>query len=92
MQQQQQQPDEVSAIAVQLPMDGFHLYKRQLNAMADPVAAHARRGAHWTFDAEAFVGAVKQVGAGGQLQGARRLPIAWGRGAPHELRVVAPIY
>ena len=54
------------AIAVQLPMDGFHLYKRQLDAMADPVAAHARRGAHWTFDAAAFVGAVKQVGGGGK--------------------------
>ena len=58
----QQQPDGVSTIAVQLPMDGFHLYKRQLDEMADPVAAHARRGAHWTFNAEAFVGAVKQVG------------------------------
>lgn len=37
-------------IAVCVPMDGFHLYRRQLDAMEDPVEAHARRGAPWTFD------------------------------------------
>ncbi|KAJ7536686.1 hypothetical protein O6H91_12G077600 [Diphasiastrum complanatum] len=31
-------------------MDGFHLYRWQLDAMEDPAEAHARRGAPWTFD------------------------------------------
>ncbi|KAF6173444.1 hypothetical protein GIB67_027139 [Kingdonia uniflora] len=37
-------------IAVVLPMDGFHLYRHQLDAMENPEEAHARRGAPWTFD------------------------------------------
>jgi hypothetical protein len=32
-----------------------------LDAFDDPVAAHARRGAHWTFDAEGFVKLVERV-------------------------------
>ena len=31
--------------AALLPMDGFHLYRRQLDAMPDPAEAHRRRGA-----------------------------------------------
>ncbi|KAG6542237.1 hypothetical protein Mapa_016365 [Marchantia paleacea] len=37
-------------IAVAVPMDGFHLYRWQLDQMEDPTEAHARRGAPWTFD------------------------------------------
>ncbi|GAB2302239.1 hypothetical protein Dimus_036256 [Dionaea muscipula] len=37
-------------VAIVLPMDGFHLYRHQLDAMEDPKEAHARRGAPWTFD------------------------------------------
>ncbi|CAL1383147.1 unnamed protein product [Linum trigynum] len=36
-------------VAVVLPMDGFHLYRKQLDAMENPEEAHARRGAPWTF-------------------------------------------
>ncbi|XP_065861034.1 putative uridine kinase C227.14 [Euphorbia lathyris] len=36
-------------VAVVLPMDGFHLYRSQLDAMENPEEAHARRGAPWTF-------------------------------------------
>ncbi|KAL3647796.1 hypothetical protein CASFOL_008764 [Castilleja foliolosa] len=39
-------------IATVLPMDGFHLYRHQLDAMKDPKEAHARRGSPWTFDPE----------------------------------------
>lgn len=53
-------------VAVMLPMDGFHYYRRQLDAMPDPQEAHARRGAHWTFDARAFVDCVRRVRAEGQ--------------------------
>ncbi|KAH0469313.1 hypothetical protein IEQ34_002545 [Dendrobium chrysotoxum] len=38
------------SIAAVLPMDGFHLYRSQLDAMEDPEEAHARRGAPWTFN------------------------------------------
>ncbi|KAF3778398.1 putative uridine kinase [Nymphaea thermarum] len=41
---------EASNFATVVPMDGFHLYRSQLDAMEDPDEAHARRGAPWTFD------------------------------------------
>ena len=34
--------------AALLPMDGFHLYRRQLDALPDPAEAHRRRGARDT--------------------------------------------
>ena len=45
---------------------GFHYYRRQLDEMENPEEAHARRGAHWTFNATAFVQAIrilKETGA-----------------------------
>ncbi|KAL5206881.1 hypothetical protein ABZP36_035090 [Zizania latifolia] len=42
-------------IATMLPMDGFHLYRSQLDAMEDPKEAHARRGAPWTFNPSRFL-------------------------------------
>lgn len=36
-------------------MDGYHLTRAALSAMADPANAHARRGAAFTFDAPAFL-------------------------------------
>ena len=41
--------------AVVIPMDGYHLFRHQLNNLPDPADAHARRGAPFTFDAERFV-------------------------------------
>ncbi|MCA9084930.1 MAG: hypothetical protein KDA81_12785 [Planctomycetaceae bacterium] len=41
--------------SVVIPMDGYHYYRSQLNQMPDPVEAHRRRGAPFTFDAERFV-------------------------------------
>jgi len=48
-------------VAVVLPMDGFHFYRAELDAMPDPKAARARRGAPWTFDATKFVACVQQI-------------------------------
>ncbi|KAG2621985.1 ATP-dependent kinase-like protein notR' isoform X2 [Panicum virgatum] len=42
-------------IAAMLPMDSFHLYRAQLDAMEDPKEAHARRGAPWTFNPSLFL-------------------------------------
>ncbi|KAL5397841.1 hypothetical protein PMIN06_010754 [Paraphaeosphaeria minitans] len=44
-----------------LPMDGYHLSRRQLDALPDPVSAHARRGAEFTFDGESFLKLVKKL-------------------------------
>lgn len=50
---------------VTLPMDGFHFYRRELDAFADPAEAHARRGAPFTFDVGRFVDKLEEVrGAG----------------------------
>ena len=42
---------------------GFHFTRSQLvsGVAGDPGQAHARRGAHWTFDAEAFVRCVRAL-------------------------------
>ncbi|KAL2321006.1 hypothetical protein Fmac_029975 [Flemingia macrophylla] len=37
-------------VAIVVPMDGFHLYRSELDAMENPKEAHARRGAPWTFN------------------------------------------
>lgn len=42
-------------------MDGYHLSRAQLSAMPDPERAHARRGAEFTFDGDAFVSLVQQI-------------------------------
>lgn len=42
-------------------MDGYHLSRAQLDALPDPVNAHARRGAHFTFDGDAFLQLVKKL-------------------------------
>ena len=34
---------------------GYHYTRKQLDQFDDPDEAHARRGAHWTFDGAAFV-------------------------------------
>ena len=44
---------------------GFHLYRRQLDAMPDPALAHAKRGAHWTFDPARFVHHLQRLRQGG---------------------------
>lgn len=63
--------DEETDIAVVLPMDGFHLTRTQLSASVDPTPEEmfARRGAHWTFDGEAFVETVREVIAAGRDDG-----------------------
>ena len=48
-------------------MDGFHYYRHELDKFDDPVEAHARRGAAFTFDSQYFVDSVakaKDVGHG----------------------------
>ncbi|PWA62646.1 P-loop containing nucleoside triphosphate hydrolases superfamily protein [Artemisia annua] len=48
-------------IAVVLPMDGFHLYRHQLDSMENPKEAHARRGAPWTFNPDLFLKCLKTL-------------------------------
>lgn len=53
-------------VAVALPMDGFHHYRHELDAFDDPPAAHARRGAPFTFDGAKFVSKLSKVHALGE--------------------------
>jgi len=48
-------------IAGFVPMDGYHLSRAQLDAMPDPVRAHARRGAAFTFDGPSFLTLVQKI-------------------------------
>lgn len=48
-------------VATVLPMDGFHLYRSQLDAMEDPEEAHARRGAPWTYDPKRLFNCLKKL-------------------------------
>ena len=48
-------------VAAFIPMDGYHLTRAQLSAMPDPVNAHARRGAEFTFDGPGFLTLVKKL-------------------------------
>ncbi|XP_043693268.1 putative uridine kinase C227.14 [Telopea speciosissima] len=52
---------EVQPIATVLPMDGFHLYRHQLDAMENPEEAYARRGAPWTFDPARLLKCLKDL-------------------------------
>jgi pantothenate kinase len=50
-------------VAAFLPMDGYHLPRAALSAFPDPVTAHFRRGAEFTFDGAAFLALVKRLRA-----------------------------
>ncbi|GAV73435.1 PRK domain-containing protein/F-box-like domain-containing protein [Cephalotus follicularis] len=52
---------EPADVAIVLPMDGFHLYRSQLDAMEDPEEAHARRGAPWTFSPSLLLNCLKNL-------------------------------
>lgn len=47
--------------------EGFHYYRKELDEMEDPEEAHAKRGAHWTFNASEFVNAVRQLRNQGEI-------------------------
>lgn len=47
--------------AILVGLDGWHLTRAQLDAFPDPKLAHDRRGAHWTFDGEAYAEFVREL-------------------------------
>ncbi|KAH8101391.1 P-loop containing nucleoside triphosphate hydrolase protein [Cristinia sonorae] len=51
----------INDFAVLVGLDGWHLTRAQLDALPDPVEAHARRGAHWTFDGDGYVAFVRSL-------------------------------
>ncbi|OVA05342.1 Phosphoribulokinase/uridine kinase [Macleaya cordata] len=53
--------------AIVLPMDGFHLYRHQLDEMENPEEAHARRGAPWTFDPVQLLKCLKTLRSQGSV-------------------------
>ena len=65
---------------------GFHYYRAELDAgvAGDPAQAHARRGAHWTFDAPAFVACVRSLRAAGDGVAASKIARNGDGGEPHD--------
>ncbi len=47
--------------SIVVPMDGFHFTKSELDRFENPKEAHARRGAHWTFNSNAFVSKLRYL-------------------------------
>ena len=75
-------------VAVNVPMDGFHYFRRELDQMPNPAEAHARRGAHWTFDAAAYVTCLKNIKtSGGSEQFAPSFDHGTGDPVPHNVTV-----
>ncbi|MCR9199434.1 MAG: hypothetical protein NXI04_12375 [Planctomycetaceae bacterium] len=52
--------------SVIIPMDGYHLYRSELDALDHPAEAHARRGAPFTFNGRRFVEDLQNAKASGQ--------------------------
>ena len=48
-------------VAIVLGMDGFHYYRKELDAMPDPVESHRRRGAPFTFNVKKFKETVQRL-------------------------------
>ena len=48
-------------VATAVSLDGYHLSRSQLSNLADPIQAHARRGAAFTFNDKAFLTLVQQL-------------------------------
>ncbi|MCL7032148.1 hypothetical protein MKW94_018054 [Papaver nudicaule] len=53
--------------ATVLPMDGFHLFRHQLDKMENSEEAHARRGAPWTFDPELLLKCLRNLRSEGSV-------------------------
>lgn len=56
-------------------MDGYHLTRAQLSALPDPVTAHARRGAEFTFDGPSFYHLIQALRQQEPLQPGTTKPI-----------------
>ncbi|XP_004493741.1 putative uridine kinase C227.14 isoform X2 [Cicer arietinum] len=54
-------------VAIVIPMDGFHLYRSELDAMKNPEEAHARRGAPWTFNPMRLLTCLKNLRVQGSV-------------------------
>ncbi|KAG2719039.1 hypothetical protein I3843_03G240300 [Carya illinoinensis] len=54
-------------VAIVVPMDGFHLYRSQLDEMENPEEAHARRGAPWTFNPALLLSCLQTLKAQGSV-------------------------
>lgn len=57
---------ELDELLTVIPMDGYHFYRHELDAMPDPAYAHARRGAPFTFNAQRFVNDLLEARNSGQ--------------------------
>jgi pantothenate kinase len=54
-------------IAINMPMDGYHFYRYELDRLDNPQEAHRRRGAEWTFNAAKLLRDLQGLKATGRL-------------------------
>ncbi|OIW29013.1 P-loop containing nucleoside triphosphate hydrolase protein [Coniochaeta ligniaria NRRL 30616] len=56
-------PSTSAPLAAYIPMDGYHLTRAHLSSLPDPILAHARRGAEFTFDGVSFLSLITSLRA-----------------------------
>lgn len=52
---------------VVMPMDGYHLYRKELSQLPNSEYAFSRRGAHWTFNPSKLLHDLIRIRAGGEI-------------------------
>ncbi|KAM0545792.1 hypothetical protein ACHAPJ_011216 [Fusarium lateritium] len=68
-----------------LSTDGFHYPRATLDSMSNAAEAHARRGVHWTFDADGVVALARLLNETSQLS-VTKLPIVRAPSFVHKLK------
>src|SRR5262245_60497364 len=68
-----------------LSMDGFHYSRATLDSMPNAAEAHARRGVHWTFDANGVVTLCRQLNESSRLP-AHQIDDIWAPSFDHSLK------
>ncbi|KAJ4245219.1 hypothetical protein NW762_014089 [Fusarium torreyae] len=68
-----------------LSTDGFHYPRATLDAMSNAAEAHARRGVHWTFDADGVVALARLLNETSQLS-VTKLPTIRAPSFDHKLK------
>lgn len=61
--------ERLEVACVNLPMDGYHFWRSELDQMSNAAEAHERRGAEWTFDAPLLLQHLQTIRNAGCVKG-----------------------
>ncbi|KAI0344038.1 P-loop containing nucleoside triphosphate hydrolase protein [Trametopsis cervina] len=91
LRERSQEPGEtVKDVAALIGMDGWHLTRAQLDAFPNAKLAHDRRGAHWTFDGDAYVAFVQALRQPLPQSPSADEPVIYAPSFSHELKDPTP--